>query len=148
MEEMSYVFSFTFFSLPLIFTLHWHYTGNFYCTCDYCKNTALRKDSRKTTVYLECFSWSIRRSLIVDRLVSLIVVLRPLNMWELYIAVDCWIALNRVVTSKDTVLLICLNQRSGVKRIPQHTLTKKVSYKRTTKISEFIFFVWILSLGS
>ena len=23
MEEMSYVFSFTFFSLPLIFTLHW-----------------------------------------------------------------------------------------------------------------------------
>ena len=42
-------------------------------------------------------------------------------MWELYIAVDCWIALNRVVTSKDTVLLICLNQRSGVKRIPQHS---------------------------
>ena len=40
-------------------------------------------------------------------------------MWQLYIAVDCWIALNRVVTSKDTVLLICLNQRSGVKRIPQ-----------------------------
>ena len=46
--------------------------------------------------------------------------LRPLNMWELYIAVDCWIGLNRVVTSKDTVLLICLNQRSGVKTIPQH----------------------------
>ena len=38
----------------------------------------------------------------------------------MYIAVDCWIGLNRIVTSKDTVLLICLNQRSGVKRIPQH----------------------------
>ena len=40
----------------------------------------------------------------------------------MYIAVDCWIALNRVVTSKDTVLLICLNQRSGVKRIPQQLI--------------------------
>ena len=69
-------------------------------------------------VYLECFSWS----LIVDRLVTLIVVLRTLNMWELYIAVDCWIAWNRVVTSKNTVLLICLNQRSGVKRIPQQVI--------------------------
>ena len=37
----------------------------------------------KTTVYLICFSWS----LIVDRLVTLIVVLRTLNMWQLYIAV-------------------------------------------------------------
>ena len=45
--------------------------------------------------------------------------LRTLSIWELYTAVDCWIALNRVVTSKDTVLLICLNQRSGVKGIPQ-----------------------------
>ena len=42
--------------------------------------------------------------MIVDRLVTLIVVLRPLNMWELYIAVDCWIGLNRVVTLKDTVV--------------------------------------------
>ena len=71
-----------------------------------------------------------RWSLIVDRLVTLIVVLRTLNMWELYIAVDCWIALNRVVTSKDTVLLICLNQRSGVKRIPQQ-------YRMQRKIETF-----------
>ena len=45
----------------------------------------------------------------------------------MYIVVDCWIALNRVVTSKDTVLLICLNQRSGVKRIPQHFMVRIAS---------------------
>ena len=74
-------------------------------------------------------------SLIVDRLVTLIVVLRTLNMWELYIAVDCWIALNRVVASKDTVLLICLNQRSGVKRIPQQYITDM--YKEENNWSQF-----------
>ena len=57
-------------------------------------------------------------NLIVDRFVDRCR-LRTLRMWELYIAVDGWIALNRVVTSKDTVSLICLNQWSGVKRIPQ-----------------------------
>ena len=57
-------------------------------------------------------------NLIVDRFVDRCR-LRTLRMSELYIAVDGWIALNRVVTSKDTVSLICLNQRSGVKRIPQ-----------------------------
>ena len=31
----------------------------------------------------------------------------------MYIAVDCWIGLNRVVTWKDTVLLIFLNHLAG-----------------------------------
>ena len=45
----------------------------------------------------------IVRSLIVDRCVMTVEYVR------MYIAVDYWIGLNRVVTSKDIVLLICLN---------------------------------------
>ena len=54
----------------------------------------------KTSLYLKCISW------------SLIIVLQPLNMWELYITIDWLFGLNRVVTSKDTVFLICLNQQA------------------------------------
>ena len=28
--------------------------------------------------------------------------------------IDCWFGLNRVVTSEDKVLFICLNQRAGL----------------------------------
>ena len=54
----------------------------------------------KISLYLKCVSW------------SLIIVLQPLNMWELYITIDWLFGLNRVVTSKDTVFLICLNQQA------------------------------------
>ena len=54
----------------------------------------------KTSLYLKRVSW------------SLIIVLQPLNMWELYITIDWLFGLNRVVTSKDTVFLICLNQQA------------------------------------
>ena len=43
-----------------------------------------------------------------------------------------WI--NRVVTSKDTVLLICLNQRSGVKRILQQSSKGRKSKGAGTKV--------------
>ena len=36
-------------------------------------------------------------------------------MWELYIAVDCWIGLNRVVTSKDTLLWFVWTSGAGSK---------------------------------